>query len=140
MLGRLVGQSQSPHNFQHKANWFQMYRNFGATYLSICLYVCLFIFSEVFKTLNYFQVNFSPADAVHRYYTGFKIILYRLLDIHTKQLFLSVSKCELYFLTCFRLCFQELGCSFGKTDTNYTKRHCVFFHFLPMLSFIVLRD
>ena len=55
------------------------------------LSVCLTVFPLVLQTLNYFPVAFSLANAAYHHFSFTKILLYHLLDSHTRNLFLSVS-------------------------------------------------
>jgi len=58
--------------------------------------------SSSFKNLELLH-----GDSVYRHYSGIKIILYRLLDVH-KKMYLSFLKREIpFFLTVFRVPFQN---------------------------------
>ena len=55
-----------------------------------------------FESLNYFPLTFSLDGAVLRYYSGIKIILCQLIDIHLKKgVFIDFENINNFFLTSF---------------------------------------
>ena len=74
-------------------------------FVTPCLFVRLSAFHQVLKKVKYeyFPPTFSFAYAVVSYYSGIKIILRHLLDIHTNSCIYEVSKPVIFLsITAFR--------------------------------------
>ena len=54
-------------------------------------------------------MTLSLADAVHRHYSVINIIIYHLLDIHTKSSFFHLENRITFFLTSYKVNFQIPG-------------------------------
>ena len=77
-------------------------------FVTSCLSVCTSLFPQVLQNPNYFPVTFSLADAVHRHYSVIKIILYHLLDIHTKKAdLIGFETRNTFFLSSFQSTFSN---------------------------------
>jgi len=115
----------------HTHNWWHR------VCLSICLSHC---FSSSFKTLNYFLLTFSFADAVLRCYSAIKIIPYLLLDIQVKNPFYRFRNTKYLFLTAFRVPFQTFVSAIKKNSSLFYKGCFKLPQFLSVLPRIILRD
>jgi len=66
-------------------------------------------------------VNFSFAEAVQRYYSGIKIILYNLLNVHKKYSYQLRKAIYIYFLKFLDILFNILAVQIGKTAPTNIK-------------------